>query len=132
MSVAKLNRIIFALFLCAFASIPFELPLAEGIHGVIKPIIGNGYFLFFCGTWTAAISLLYLISAGNSAKRNCNQFSFYGCLFLIPGGLAILTSAWSSNADVQLSIQQFVFGYSAPLLAGLALMNMEYEKQRQA
>jgi O-antigen ligase len=127
-----MRRLSLLAFVVVFATLPFELPVSEGLHGLLKPIIGDGYLLFFCGTWTAAASLGYLVVNGNSANRNLAQFVFYGSLFLVPGALAIVMSAISSNGDPQLSVQQFVFGYAAPVLACLALMGMEYEKQRRA
>jgi O-antigen ligase len=132
MSFAHLKRVTIWIFVLIFATISAELPISELLHGLVKPVIGNGYLLFFCGTFLTIISVTYLVLYGHGVRRSWVQFLFYAALFLIPGALAIMTSAFSNIADVQLSVQQFIFGYAAPVLACLALLGMETKDQRRA
>jgi len=132
MSYTRLKRLTFWIFALIFATIPAELPISEGLHGLVKPIIGEGYLLFFCGSFLSMISLAYLVLYADGVRRSWAHFLLYAALFLIPGALAIITSVFSSVADVQLSVQQFIFGYAAPVLACLALLGMESKDQKRA
>jgi O-antigen ligase len=110
--------------LLIFALLPFELPVAEGLHGLLRPVIGETYFFLFCGTWLALVSFVIICSRFGRFRAGWEQFSFYALLFAIPAVLAILTTAISQSGDLQLSFQQLVFGYAAPSLACLALFSM--------
>jgi O-antigen ligase len=132
MSFAHLKRVTIWIFVLIFATISAELPITEGLHGLVKPVIGNGYLLFFCASFLTIISVAYLLLYGHGVRRSWAQFLFYAALFLIPGALAIITSVFSNIANVQLSVQQFIFGYLAPVLACLALLGMERKDQRRA
>src|ERR1700730_11591882 len=132
MSFTRLKRLTFWIFALIFATIPAELPISEGLHGLVKPIIGNGYLLFFCGSFLTMISVAYLILYGDGVRRSWARFLFCAALFLIPGTLAIITSVFSSIANVQLSVQQFIFGYAAPVLACLARLSLASKDQKRA
>jgi O-antigen ligase len=114
-----------------FALLPFELPVAEGLHGLIRPFIGDMYIILFCGTWLTLVSSAIIFLRFNYLRAGWEQFSFYAVLFAVPGVLAILATAISHGGELQLSIQQLVFGYVAPSLACLALLSMTYVDQRR-
>lgn len=132
MSTENLKRATLALFMLTFAVIPSELPISEGLHGTLKPVMDNAYMAFFVGTFMFLISVTYLVLYGNGVHASWAQFLSYVVLFLAPGALAIVTSALSSIGDLQLSVQQFAFGYAVPVLCCLALLGMEGKDQRRA
>jgi hypothetical protein len=127
----SVRRPLFALFLLVIALVPFELPVTEGLHGILKPLIGDAYMLFFCGSWLAAVSLLYLWWQWPRMENGWRQYSLYAVLFAFPGLLAVAVSGMVPQAKVQLSIQQLLFGYLAPLLFCFALFSMTEVQQRR-
>jgi O-antigen ligase len=126
------RRVLFRLFLLVVALLPFELPVSEGLHGKLKPLIGEAYMLLFCGSLVIFASIIYLWWQGRPLRNGWQQYSLYALLFSVPGLLAVAVSATVSSGYVQPSIQQLVFGYIAPVFFCLAFFAMTEEERRQA
>jgi len=114
----------------SFAALPFELPVAEALHGILWPWIGDGYLLFLCGAWIIAISICFILSRTLRVGPGWQQFIFYGGIYISLGLLAVLSTAFAIPQNLQLSLQQFIFGYAAPVVLCFTLFHMNDEERR--
>jgi len=123
--------LLIAILLC-FAILPFELPIAEALHGILWHSIGNIYLLFICGTWVSVIASCFIVLNAHRMLQGWQQFVLYSALFIILGLLAVGSTAFTSPENLQLSFQQLIFGYTAPVLLGFTLFCMNNEERKRA
>jgi O-antigen ligase len=127
-----MRRLAFRIFCLAFAALPFELPVVEGLHGTARLFLGDAYILFSCGILLIIASAFFLLVSQETPGAARQMLAFYGLLFAFPGMLAIVTTAISRYGDPKLAVQQLALGYVGPLSCIFALFAMKPEEQRRA
>lgn len=135
MTTGSLRATCQAVFLALFALLPFELPIAEGIHGVLRDRIGDSYPVFFIGTIllvaSAVVILTQRVPRSRLHDRALTDYLMLALVFVSIGLYAfvvtLLHDAWVDN-----SARQLVLGHLAPAAICLAILLLDPAMQRRA
>lgn len=135
MSLGQLQKTLFYVFLILLFLLPFEMPISEGVYGVLRGIVGDAYPAFFIGSLLMNISALLLLTSRFNASRlkdgNASNFFQLSIVYVSIGFFPILVSAFLS-ARVDFAIKQLILGYLAPIIVCFYILMLDEEKQRKA
>lgn len=125
--------VLYVAFLATIALLPFELPVAEGVHGVFRPLLGAYHPVLFVGSLLLCASVLLLIGRPPDTRPMADVllYSLFGLLYVAIGVLALLVTAML-GADMNLATRQLLFGYLAPVGACLAIATLDEQRQHRA
>lgn len=123
----------FFFLLAVLVLLPFELPIAEGIHGTMSGLMGEGYPFFFVGSLSLAASLFLLVVSWRSRKLLSDlavkEYCVFGSIFVSIGVYALVNTL-VRGGEVELAVRQLIFGYVAPVAVCLCILR-EDRKRRQ-
>lgn len=135
MNTEAIHRLSSALFLSLLALLPFELPIAEAVHGVLRDRVGEIYPLFFVGTLLIVVGSFTLLTGRVSRARLCGRatedYLLLALAFVLIGVYALVVTlfreAWIGN-----SIRQLLLGHVAPVVICLVILLLDRPLQRRA
>lgn len=135
MTTRGINRLAWGAFVSVWALLPFELPIAEGLHGTVRNVVGQGYLLFFIGSLVTVASTLALLTGRldrqRAVSREIREYLLLSTIFVAIGlyalAVTLFAGAWVGNATKQL-----LLGHIAPVLACLVLLIVNPEERRRA
>lgn len=125
--------LLFGVFAITLALLPFELPIAEGVHGVFQGILGGYYPVLFVGSLLLCVSVLLLVVRMN---YSCSRFGlflyfFLSLIFVTIGVLALFVTA-VAGINLDLAVQQLMFGFVTPVVVCLVIASLDELQQRKA
>lgn len=132
MSFAQLNRTFYLLFLFFLVLLPFEMPIAQGVHGVFNRVVGSAYPVFFISSLLLELSLFLLLTASNSVvTKGTYNYLFLSTIYVFIGIFALLVTTLQSG-HIDLSVKQLFIGYISPVVVFLYVLTLDVQRQRAA
>lgn len=128
------RRAFFGLFALLLFFLPFELPIAQAMHGTLHPVVGALLPAFFVGSLllfaSAALALTAGATTGVLAGEGIRDYAILGTLFVTLGVYACLTT-FGDGGNVDGSLRELVLGHAAPIAICGALL-LEGRADRRA
>lgn len=132
MTQEQLNRVFHAVFLFFLMFLPFELPIAEGVHGLCAPLIGEAYPVLFISSLLSLVSLLLLLTTRASfADKVMGNYLFLCLAYLGIGCFALLVTT-VCDGYIDLAVKQLAFGYLTPVIVCAYILSLERGAQQTA
>ena len=135
MTTAAFRRLAWLAFLVCWALLPFETPIAEGVHGVFRHFIGEAYPALFIGSLLLMTAIATLLASRLPRSRlfapETRTYLLLACAFVLLGTYALVVTV-IRGAYLGNSVRQLVLGYLAPVAAGLVLLLSATEERRRA
>ena len=128
-----IQSLLFGIFIVTFALLPLELPIAQGVHGVFRYIVGEYYPAFFIGSLLLCASTLLVLARAKRAsiRHDLLLYFLFSLLFVSVGVLAVFATALV-GMEPSLALRQLVFGYVVPVTICLAIMSLDERKKASA
>jgi O-antigen ligase len=129
-----IRRAILWFFVGSLVFLPMELPIAQGVHGIFRPLVGSLYPLLFitsiCGI-AASLLLLANISRIGEVRREIAKFGMLATPYLLIGVLAVAVTAFIVPENIEYSVRQLAFGYTVPVLVCAGILLLPEEDRRR-
>lgn len=129
-STLSAQSFLFGVFVSALVLLPLELPIAQGVHGVFRDVVGDYYPVFFIGSVLLCASALVVLARANHRCTDHNLFlyCFFSLLFVSIGIMALFVTALV-GVELNVAIRQLLFGYVVPVAICLAMVSLD-ERQK--
>ena len=112
---------------------PAELPIVMFLHGVVRPVVGEAYLLVAHGALLTFVSLAALAVRGARLPHGSGDWRWWAasCVGYLTVGIAPLAVSAITGVDTQITYQEFVFGYIAPVAFIAAALSLSARDQQR-
>jgi len=120
------QRLQFWLFALTLFFLPFELPIAQGLHGELFQTVGAALPFFFVGPvalyLAIALTTTRTPAAGVLRSEGLRDYALVGFLFVAVGVYACLTT-FGDDGNIDGALRELLLGYAVPVaVCGMILL----------
>lgn len=135
MSRSQFNKILFYIFLLLLFFLPFELPIAEGVHGVFRHIVGEAYPVLFVPILLLIVCCTLILTSryerGVFRRPPITNYLLLSSVYLSIGLIAVFLTA-IHGVSLGYSVKQFLLGYLSPVVTCFYFLLLDEKRQRKA
>lgn len=135
MTASGVHRLALRSFLVCLAILPFELPVAEGVYGVFRPIVGASYPLLFVGSLLIFASIPTVLTMRVPRARLLDEatqsYLLLALVFVLIGFYATVVTVLHGGFLAN-SFRQLVLGHLTPAIVCLVILLLDPREQRRA